>query len=70
MDSLLREMREMEAAVLAPGPVPSPGIAELAADPQCDPREWVDQYLGDGKSFNVSIRFSKICFLCYNNFLK
>ncbi|KAE8743295.1 peroxisomal targeting signal 1 receptor [Frankliniella occidentalis] len=49
MDSLLQEMREMEQSGLAPRP--SPGVAQLAADPSCNPQEWAQQFLEAGKHF-------------------
>ncbi|KAJ1523055.1 hypothetical protein ONE63_002182 [Megalurothrips usitatus] len=51
MDSLLQEMREMEQSGLAP-PRPSPGVAQLAADPSCNPQEWAQQFLESGKHFD------------------
>lgn len=49
MDSLLQEMREMEQSGLAPRP--SPGVAQLAVDPSCNPHEWAQQFLDAGKHF-------------------
>ena len=44
-------MREMEQSGLAPRP--SPGVAQLAADPNCNPQEWAQQFLESGKHFEV-----------------
>lgn len=63
MDSLLQEMREMEQSGLAPRP--SPGVAQLAVDPSCNPHEWAQQFLDAGKHFEVRfIRNISKFFIC------